>query len=260
MMLRRTFLASVTAALASAVAVSRAASFSRTVQSRKLLTGIPEIDETIGGVREGDLWVHAAAPGELKSTLARTVAHNIASDGNQVLYVSLEETSEDLLRRFSALGPVPPNLHVFTPMGDTGIADVVLASSRIENIALVILDSAQLFASPVRDQVYFVERAHVITAVRELADRVPTMLLWSINRSGRAAAEGRGGVYAEGDKALPNNLMEAANTVTTTFVTQEDRNQHAVTFASLRNAQGNVPYRATLPVHRPEGRIGTSQT
>jgi replicative DNA helicase len=58
-----------------------------------LLSGIEPIDEVCHGLKPGELWVHAAATGELKSTLAENVAYNAVTRYRaHVVYVSLERT------------------------------------------------------------------------------------------------------------------------------------------------------------------------
>lgn len=54
-------------------------------------TGIKQMDEAIGGAREGELWIHAAYSGHLKTTFALNWAYNQAVIFHApVLYFSLE--------------------------------------------------------------------------------------------------------------------------------------------------------------------------
>lgn len=55
------------------------------------LTGIKQMDEAIGGARVGELWIHAAFSGHLKTTLALNWAYNQSVWFHEnVLYFSLE--------------------------------------------------------------------------------------------------------------------------------------------------------------------------
>lgn len=61
--------------------------------------GIEEIDTVCRGVKKGELWIHAAFPGELKTSLALTWSYNLATRyRTNVLYVSLEMTRRQILR------------------------------------------------------------------------------------------------------------------------------------------------------------------
>lgn len=62
-------------------------------------TGLNEIDKVCHGLKKGELWVHAAFAGGLKSTFATTWAYNLVTRyRNNVLYVSLEMPYKQLRR------------------------------------------------------------------------------------------------------------------------------------------------------------------
>jgi replicative DNA helicase len=63
------------------------------------MCGIAEIDRTCKGAKRGELWVHAAYPGELKSTFAVNWCYNLITHfKTNVLYVSLEMPYEQIRR------------------------------------------------------------------------------------------------------------------------------------------------------------------
>lgn len=67
-----------------------------------LQTGIPELDEALGGGLYSGLHVLAAPPAAGKSSLAAQISVNAAVGGAGVLYVSLEMPRSDMVARFAA--------------------------------------------------------------------------------------------------------------------------------------------------------------
>lgn len=68
------------------------------------LTGIDQVDVACHGIKKGEMWVHAAAPGGLKTTFAMNWAYNLVTRyKSNVLYVSLEMKYEHLRRLACAL-------------------------------------------------------------------------------------------------------------------------------------------------------------
>jgi len=55
-----------------------------------LMTGFAGIDRPLGGIQRGDLVILAGSTGVGKSALALNIAHNAATDGGRVLYISAE--------------------------------------------------------------------------------------------------------------------------------------------------------------------------
>ncbi len=62
-------------------------------------TGIEEIDRACRGAKRGELWVHGAFPGELKTTFAANWCYNLITQfKTNVLYISLEMPYEQVRR------------------------------------------------------------------------------------------------------------------------------------------------------------------
>jgi replicative DNA helicase len=69
-----------------------------------VLTGIDDIDRICHGIKRGELWVHAAEPGGLKTTFALNWAYNaITRYRTNVCYVSLEMKYEHLRKILCAI-------------------------------------------------------------------------------------------------------------------------------------------------------------
>ena len=61
--------------------------------------GYPQLDQMIGGLEGGKLFVIGGRPGMGKSVLAENIALSIASRNHPVLYVSLEMDTKELMQR-----------------------------------------------------------------------------------------------------------------------------------------------------------------
>ncbi len=106
----------------------------------RLKSGIYEFDRVVGGgIVPGSLVLLGGDPGIGKSTLILQVAGKLAESGQEVLYISGEESSSQVKIRFSRLGLSTSNLKF---LGTTDI-DTVVATVNQFRPSLVILDSIQ---------------------------------------------------------------------------------------------------------------------
>lgn len=92
-----------------------------------------------GGIVPGSLVLISGDPGIGKSTLLSAVSALIAERGDAVLYVSAEESAQQVKLRAQRLGHLPPSLYV---LSETNL-DRILAHIEKMNPALVIVDSIQ---------------------------------------------------------------------------------------------------------------------
>lgn len=60
-------------------------------------TGFPRLDSILGGLDRGRMSVMLAAPGAGKTTASNQIAYDVAASGASVLYVSFENTPDDLI-------------------------------------------------------------------------------------------------------------------------------------------------------------------
>lgn len=69
-------------------------------EKQELLTGIsflsPELDNLTGGITPGQVCTILGAPGSMKTTYSSNIAYNAMKSGKNVLYLSLEEPSQQL--------------------------------------------------------------------------------------------------------------------------------------------------------------------
>jgi DNA repair protein RadA/Sms len=99
-----------------------------------------ELDRVLGGgIVPGSLLLVGGDPGIGKSTLLLQLARSYAADGRKVLYVSGEESEQQIRLRASRLGDVPEQLLLLC---ETDLETVLEAAARLAPEALVI-DSIQ---------------------------------------------------------------------------------------------------------------------
>lgn len=132
--------------------------------ARRLGTGIGEFDRVIGGgLVPGQVCLCSGPPGSGKSTLLLAVADSVARQENRaVLYVSGEESVEQIAVRAQRIGAASPNLLL---ADDTDLATVIgHIHAHGPDVALVVIDSVQTIAS-----VDVEGRAGGVTQVMEVA-------------------------------------------------------------------------------------------
>ena len=112
--------------------------------AKRISTGIAELDRVVGdGLVEGSVVLVGGEPGIGKSTLSLQLAQGVESSGHRILYVSAEESLEQLQLRAMRLGAAGGNI-------------LGLSETRIENLSrpwkelnpkMVIVDSVQAMRS-----------------------------------------------------------------------------------------------------------------
>lgn len=111
----------------------------------RVQTGNIEFDRVLGGgMVPGSLVLLGGEPGVGKSTLLLQISELIASGGSKVLYISGEESAEQIKLRGERLGAGSRNLLVSTETGMDGVSWLV----DQENPVLLVVDSIQTMCSP----------------------------------------------------------------------------------------------------------------
>src|SRR4051794_5101010 len=114
---------------------------------RRMATGIGEVDRVLGGgLVAGQVCLCSGPPGSGKSTLLLAVAESVARrTGRPVLYVSGEESVEQIAVRAQRIGAQSPQLLL---ADDTELGAVIAhIQSQTPTVAMVIIDSVQTVAS-----------------------------------------------------------------------------------------------------------------
>ena len=114
------------------------------VRVARLKTGIGELDRVLGGgLVPGSLVLIGGSPGIGKSTLTTMALANLAAAGKRVLYVSAEESPEQVRLRAERLGPSALMIPV---VADTAL-ETVLATLEHERPDVCVVDSVQTIHS-----------------------------------------------------------------------------------------------------------------
>jgi len=152
----------------------------------RIAAGDQELDRVLGGgIVSGSLVLIGGEPGIGKSTLMLQVGLQLKS--SKVLYISGEESEQQIKMRAERLGDSSPNFYVLT---ETNTKNIFLAIESI-NPEIVIIDSVQTLFSPLLDSA-----AGSIGQVRQCAGELmkyaketntPVFLIGHITKDGMLA-------------------------------------------------------------------------
>ena len=157
----------------------------------RLRTGIGEFDRVLGGgLVAGQVVLCSGPPGSGKSTLLLAVADSLsASTGKPVLYISGEESVEQIAVRAHRIGANAPGLLL---ADDTDLAGVIgHLDDQGPDLAMMIVDSVQTIASADVEG-----RAGGVTQVMEVASvltrvaksrRLPIILVGQVTKDSNVA-------------------------------------------------------------------------
>jgi DNA repair protein RadA/Sms len=159
--------------------------------ARRMSTGIGEFDRVLGGgLVAGQVCLCSGPPGSGKSTLLLAVADSVAErSGRPVLYVSGEESVEQIGVRAHRIGAESPNLLL---ADDTELGAVLgHIQSQTPDVALVIIDSVQTIASTDVDGraggvTQTMEVAQVLTRVAK-STGIPMVLVGQVTKDSTVA-------------------------------------------------------------------------
>lgn len=121
----------------------------RSGESTRMDTGIPEFNRVLGGgLVLGSLTLISGEPGIGKSTLILQAAANIALKYGKVLYVSGEESEEQIKMRADRIcGGIPDDLFI---LSETNMENIALQQEALKP-AFLIIDSIQTMYSDAAD-------------------------------------------------------------------------------------------------------------
>jgi DNA repair protein RadA/Sms len=155
----------------------------------RLVTGLGEFDRVLGGgLVAGQVCLCSGPPGSGKSTLLLAVADAVARQTSRtVLYVSGEESVEQIAVRAQRIGAVAANLLV---ADDTDLG-TLLGHVEAHDVALVVVDSVQTIASTEVDGraggvTQTMEVAQVLTRVAK-SRGVPMILVGQVTKDASVA-------------------------------------------------------------------------
>lgn len=193
-------------------------------EKRRIKTGIDELNRVIGGgVVLGSLLLVGGEPGIGKSTLLLQVSRDFAAQGEKVLYVSGEESLEQIKLRGQRLGVENGELYL---LSETNLERII---SQAENLKpqIFILDSVQtafstkLSSSP-----------GTISQVREVTNQV-----FRFAKSNEISAFLIGHITKEGSLAGPKSLEHMVDVV---LYFEGERDHSYRVLRALKNRFGPV--------------------
>lgn len=165
----------------------------------RLKTNVSDVDNVLGGgFVSGSVSLIAGQPGIGKSTLLLQLAANLA-DKNKVLYVSGEESAEQIAMRADRLGAKRGNLSVATSTSADHIADAV----TYKNYDIVFVDSIQTMTAS--------EVSSTAGSVSQITNC--THLLMNASKNTNTAVVIVGHVTKEGNIAGPKILEHIVDVV-----------------------------------------------
>ncbi len=163
-------------------------------------TGISELDRVLsGGLVPGSVTLVGGEPGIGKSTLLLQAVASIAADGAKVLYVSAEESKQQVRIRAERLGSLRPSLWLAS---ETSLPHVIDFIEEVEP-TVVVIDSIQTMHHP-----DIGSASGSVSQVRECAAR-----LVQVAKSRDLAVILVGHVTKEGGLAGPRVLEHVVDTV-----------------------------------------------
>jgi DNA repair protein RadA/Sms len=193
-------------------------------KKRRIKTGIEELNRVIGGgVVLGSLLLVGGEPGIGKSTLLLQVSRDFASQGERVLYVSGEESLEQIKLRGQRLGVQDGELYL---LAETNLERIISQAEKLRP-QIFILDSVQtafsakLSSSP-----------GTISQVREVTNQV-----FRFAKSNNISSFLIGHITKEGSLAGPKSLEHMVDVVL--YFEGERDHSHRV-LRALKNRFGPV--------------------
>lgn len=166
----------------------------------RLVTGITEFDNLLGGgIVCGSLTLMGGAPGIGKSTLLLQVVKALGDKGIKALYVSGEESLNQIKQRAVRIGKFNDNIRFIS---DTNM-DAVIKTLIKERPSFVVIDSIQTMAMNLEDKI-----PGSITQVRAC-----TLSLFRICKEYNISAFIVGHITKEGTVAGPKLLEHIVDTV-----------------------------------------------
>lgn len=155
----------------------------------RISSGLSELDRVLGGgIVPGSLTLISGEPGIGKSTLIAQAAGRIAEKYGTVLYVSGEESEEQVkLRADRVLGSISGSLYIYP---ETNIENIMAACEELKP-AFLIIDSIQTMYSAAAESV-----AGSLTQIRECSGQliryaknndVPVFIVAHVTKSGELA-------------------------------------------------------------------------
>ena len=155
---------------------------------QRLVTGLEELDRVLGGgIVPGSVVLIGGDPGIGKSTLILHMLSSLATKGNEVLYVSGEESAHQIKMRGSRLSALDSNVFLATENSVEKIiamtremSPCILAVDSIQTLNCMEISSAPGSVTQVRESA-----ARLVELAKQ--DNIPTVLVGHVTKEGTLA-------------------------------------------------------------------------
>lgn len=155
---------------------------------QRLVTGLEELDRVLGGgIVPGSVVLIGGDPGIGKSTLILHMLSSLAAKGNEVLYVSGEESAHQIKMRGNRLSALDSNLFLATENSVEKIiamtremSPCILAVDSIQTLNCMEISSAPGSVTQVRESA-----ARLVEMAKQ--DNIPTVLVGHVTKEGTLA-------------------------------------------------------------------------
>ncbi len=187
-------------------------------------TGIEEFDLVAGGgIVDGSLILLSGEPGIGKSTLTMQILDKMAAQKGSVLYVTGEESVEQVSARAKRLGAAHENIKL---LYETNLENII-AAVESEKPEFLVLDSIQVMASEAIPGM-----AGAISQVRYVTESIMSLI-----KTKKISTLLIGHVNKEGNLAGPKVLEHLVDAV---FLLEGERDQSLRLLRSVKNRYGTV--------------------
>ena len=157
-------------------------------EESRITTGIGELDRVLGGgIVQGSLILIGGDPGIGKSTLLLQVCRNLAAQNREVLYVSGEESMQQIKMRAARIGSFTDSLKLFC---ETSLGDVEQMVERMHPSFLVIDSIQTMYNEEVSSAPGSVSQVRESTAVLlriAKTRQIPVCIVGHVTKDGNVA-------------------------------------------------------------------------
>tara|TARA_B100001540_G_scaffold9868_1_gene8677 strand:+ start:12461 stop:13786 length:1326 start_codon:yes stop_codon:yes gene_type:complete len=115
-------------------------------------TGFSELDNYLGGLKDGSVYIIAGRPGQGKTAMALSIARNILISGSPVAMFSLEMTKKELGMRLMAAHADLDMKHVYKGTLSQKEFEKISVSAEVRMLPLFINDRTDLTANMLRSE------------------------------------------------------------------------------------------------------------
>ncbi|MBD3327940.1 DNA repair protein RadA, partial [Candidatus Peregrinibacteria bacterium] len=193
-------------------------------KTEKLKTGITEFDRVLGeGITAGSLTLLSGEPGIGKSTIVLELASKLADQGKKILYISGEESAEQISNRAGRLCIKSENVEITSENALENILHIIDS----QNPDFIIVDSIQVIASMELPSI-----AGSINQVRYCSEEIMRVI-----KAKNIATFLIGHVTKDGTLAGPKMLEHLVDTV---LLIEGERYQNMRILRSLKNRFGST--------------------